>query len=198
MTDDLRAAASAARYFASTVAAIRALPAAGAGNDTVMRLARELSRRYDDLRAAIGAVSAELRQTRSCVFRAGDFVAPSAHEAAVKMVHALNRELFGDQIGLEIVGRKRVEAWPDVEDVTAEIEWEFTRAAAYREGKPATTWTPYKGVGEWAREFHVGRNTMATRLRKQEPRNESLNRQSYRLAVEDLPPALRAKYATPA
>src|SRR5262249_27912798 len=110
MSPDLDAAATAARYLATAAASIRALPAAGATEDTIKRLTDELSQNYPDAREAIRAVAMEIRRTRACAFTFGDVVAPTAHEAALEMVYALNRERFG----VEIVGCGPLRAWPDV------------------------------------------------------------------------------------
>lgn len=122
--DDLDAAASAARYLASMAASIRALPAAGATEDTIKRLTTELNQRYPDAHAAIRAVAIELRRARDRSAVIGDIVAPTAHEVALEMVHTLNRERFG----VEIVGRKCVEVWPNADQVIAEIELEYEKA----------------------------------------------------------------------
>jgi hypothetical protein len=72
------------------------------------------------------------------------------------------------------------------------------RAAPQEKAPDEITWTPYKGVQEWARLFGVKRNTMGKRLKAQNPRNQRLNRRNYRLAIEDLPPTLRARFVAPA
>jgi hypothetical protein len=121
---DLDAAARAARYLATLASTIRALPTTGASARTIERLATELSQNYSDARAAIRAVANELKLTRNCAVQLGDIVAATAHEATLEMVYALNRERFG----VEIIGRKAVEAWPDVRVVLAEIEVETSKA----------------------------------------------------------------------
>jgi hypothetical protein len=54
-------------------------------------------------------------------------------------------------------------------------------------------WSDYKAVQEWATLFDVSRNKMHKMLAAQEYRNERLNRQSYRIAIEDLPPNVRRR-----
>jgi DNA-binding response OmpR family regulator len=128
MSPDLDAAASEARYLASTVAAIRGLRAAGAGDGPIQRLDAELHERYPRAREAIVAVKLELRRTRDHAVRLGGIIAPTAHEAALEMVLALNRERFG----VEVIGRKCIGASPEADEVIAEIELEYTRATAGR------------------------------------------------------------------
>lgn len=132
--EDLKAAAKSARHLVSIVTSIRALPAAGASKAAVTKLVNELNQDYPEARAAIGKVTAELRLSRlaSGMGKAqfGDIVAATAHEVAVKMVLALNRERFK---GIEIVGRKQVQEWPDREEVMTEIELELTSAQDRRE-----------------------------------------------------------------
>src|SRR5262249_46884773 len=99
----------------------------------VKRLHAELSQRYPNDRAAIGAVERELRLVRDRAVRLGDIVAPTAHEATIKMVFALNRERLGD----EVIGHSQVRAWPDVDEVLAEIELEQAKARSGRGSQTA-------------------------------------------------------------
>jgi hypothetical protein len=139
--DDLTAAAKAARYLASTVASIRGL------SDTEnarKRLTAELADNYEAARAAIRSVTPELRLTRAGAVRLGDIVAPTAHEAAVEMVFALNRERVPY---IEIIGREPVRVWPDVREVLAEIDLETARARDRRDPGSATS-TPQTEPGK--------------------------------------------------
>jgi hypothetical protein len=126
---DLNAAAAAARGLASMVSAIRGLMAAGAREDTIKRLTDQLNDKYEEAQASIQTVVMELRLTRDCAVQLGDVVAPTAHEAAEEMVRALNRERFG----VEVIGRKQMQVWPDADKVMAEIELELTKARHHRE-----------------------------------------------------------------
>ena len=127
--DDLDAAARAARHLASGVAGIRGLAAAGVNEGVVKRLADELNAEYQELRKAIRAVEGEVRLTRQSCVRFGSLAAPTAHEAAVRMLWALNKELFG----VEDIGRGQMHEWPDADEVIAEIELELTKARDNRE-----------------------------------------------------------------
>jgi hypothetical protein len=95
MPDDLDSAAADARYLAHTAASIRAMRAADAPPAAIKWMLVELNKRLPAAREAIDPVRAELRLTRDRAVRLGDIVAPTAHEAAVKMVYALNREWCG-------------------------------------------------------------------------------------------------------
>jgi hypothetical protein len=135
MPDDLDVAAREARYLASTVSAIRALPTAGASEVAITRLDAELKQRFEAAYQAIMAVAAELRLVRDRAAKFGDIIAPTAHEAALEMVLALNRERFGS--GFQIIGRKCIEVWPNADEVIAEIDLETTKARARRAQAPA-------------------------------------------------------------
>jgi hypothetical protein len=137
--DDLDAAARAARYLSSGVSSIRALAAAGVGEEAVQRLATRLSEDYSGARDAIHAVAMELRLTRDSSVRLGDIVAPTAHEAAVAMVYALNMERFGESLGIQVLGRERVQVWPDQSVVSAEIQLESTKARYRRDQASAAS-----------------------------------------------------------
>jgi hypothetical protein len=100
--------------------------------DAQERLTAELNQRYPEAKAAIKVVLTDLRRTRSHRPNLGDIYAPTAHEAAVEMVHALNRQDFG----FEILGRRPVQNWPEVGEVIAEIELETTEARRLREAGP--------------------------------------------------------------
>jgi hypothetical protein len=126
---DLDAAAREAGRLASAVAAIRSLPANLANAAKIKRLVTELNQSFPDARSTIKAVELELRRTRDAIVRLSDIVAPTAHEAAVEMVLALNRELFG----VEFVDRGNVKNWPDVREVIAEIKLETTKAIKLRD-----------------------------------------------------------------
>jgi len=145
---DLDAANAAARYLASTATTIKALPEAGASVTAVKSLLDELNQRYDEARSAIDRVRMELRPARPSVAKLGGFASPSAHEAAIEMVHELNRqmviELGVSKFNVQIVGRKTVQDWPDAREVLAEIELETAWAKGRREerqleAKPADT-----------------------------------------------------------
>jgi hypothetical protein len=127
--DDLKAAAREARYLASTAASIHGLQAAGA-TVSATKLLHELNQKYPEARKAIANVAMELRRARESAVHLGDVVASTAHEAAVEMVLALNREQFG----VDLLGRKRVQVWPDVDALMAEIEVEYAKASAHRKG----------------------------------------------------------------
>lgn len=129
MSDTLYSATSAARSLASMVAAIRGLAASGASKHIVTRLHVELNKKYPAAFGAIAAAAMELRRLRGAAVRFGDVVAPTAHEAAVVMLYALNREL----LGVEIVSRKLLQTWPDADEVLAEITLEHTWAIDARE-----------------------------------------------------------------
>src|ERR1051325_10303956 len=131
---DLNAAARGARSIVSRVAAIRGLLAAGVSKPTIARLERELNVELGQARAAIYCVKDELRGARSAIVRLGDFTAPTAHEMAVEMVYAINRKKFG----VEIVGSKQVQAWPEPDEVLAEIELELTKAKDRRTSSSST------------------------------------------------------------
>jgi hypothetical protein len=76
-----------------------------------------------------------------------------------------------------------------------DLDAKQAEADAVRRSAPQTvTWTPPNGVAFWARLFGVNRNTMASWLKQQKYRNECLSRQSYRLAIEDLPPSHRRRF----
>src|SRR5262245_24031579 len=91
---DLDRAAAAARYFATYVQTIRALPDDAA--ETRRAFLAELAHRYEADRSAIASVTDELRLTRhqDGAIHSGDISASTAHEVAVSMVLALNREVF--------------------------------------------------------------------------------------------------------
>jgi len=127
--EDLDDAAKAARYLASMSASIRGLMEDDEDADVIMKLRRELNQSYADAREAIRNMAMELRRTRDSSVRIGGVVAPTAHEAAIEMVQVLNRERFG----VEVIGRKQVAVWPDVDEVVAEIEIEFTKAKHHRQ-----------------------------------------------------------------
>src|SRR5207253_845768 len=105
--DDLDGARKAAHYLASAAAGIHALSTDGASEQTIARLTRELNQNYPDARKAIGSVAMELKLIRNCPVKLGDVVAPTAHEAAVELVFALNRS----RCGFEIFGLKPVHEW---------------------------------------------------------------------------------------
>jgi hypothetical protein len=130
--DELEAAAQAARYLVSTAACIRGLIADGESEKIITELKRELNQKLTEASKAIRNVEMELRRTRTNAFRIGDISAPTAHEAAIKIVHGMNREWFGS--GLEIVGdRKRIVTLPELDEVRAEITLEHVRAKDSRE-----------------------------------------------------------------
>jgi hypothetical protein len=145
--DDLTAAARAARYLASTVASIRGL---SDSENARKRLTAELADNYEAARTAIRSVTPELKLTRAGAAVLGDIVAPTAHEAAIAMVWALNRETFPF---IEIVGREPVRVWPNVLEVRAEIELETARARDRRSQVSAMS-TPKAGTDEPAAEQH--------------------------------------------
>jgi hypothetical protein len=168
---DLEAAARAARYLASAACAIHAMIEAGEGNKpakllipkpvpgdestyTLMEAGRcespvkhlldDLNQQLPEACEAIRAVATELRLTRTSVFRCGDVVATTAHEAAMKMVYLLNGQWFG----VEAIGRKQMEAWPDADEVIAEIELELTKVRCSREqAKPFGQSPPRAEIG---------------------------------------------------
>ena len=133
MSDELRVAASAARYLASAVAPIRALRETGASERAVKRLLDELNDALPTHKASIRAVTNLLRQTRDRAIKLGDISAPTAHEIAIELVHALNREVIGKQFGHENIGRKQILVWPDTDELIAELELEHTKAVVHRE-----------------------------------------------------------------
>lgn len=130
MPDDLDAAAFHARYLASMVSTIRGLRTAGESVNTIKRLISELHQKLPSAEAAIRAVQMELRRTRESEVRFGDLVKLTAHEAAVEMVRALNRERFSDFS--QVIGRECWQVWPRLEEVSEGIEFETTRAKALR------------------------------------------------------------------
>jgi hypothetical protein len=131
---DLDAAAREAVRVASAVAVIRCLPTNSANAAKIERLVAELNQSFPAAQSAIEVVELELRQTRDAIVRLGDIVAPTAHEAAVEMVQALNRERFG----VEFVDRGNVKSWPDVREVITEIKLETARAKLLRDtAKPS-------------------------------------------------------------
>lgn len=152
--DDLKAAAKAARYLASTAASIHGLRAAGA-TAGAMKLSDELAEFYPAARAAIAKVAPELKQTRAAPARSGDVVAPTAHEVAVEMVLAVNRERFG----FEVIGRKQIQAWPDIDEVLAEIELEYAKALGCRKGIE-DEWSAPMSPSAWAKELKVSLSTL--------------------------------------
>jgi DNA-binding MarR family transcriptional regulator len=123
-----------ARLLVSVVRMIRGLPTTGAKDSTIKELLGALAQDYLAAEDAIKAVKMELRLTRNSAVCLGDITAPTAHEATLKMVQALNRELAArEQVVFEIIGRKNVQTWPDPDTVISEIELETTKAKVFRE-----------------------------------------------------------------
>lgn len=145
MSKELKAAANAARYLAHTVSTIRTLATAGA-DLAARRLFIELNERFPEACKTISAVEMELRQARKAeaVVQFGDITAPTAHEASIRMVFALNQELMrkadgrfyvraNDQpdakiIAFELLGEPVVRTWPHVRVVTDTIDLEYATA----------------------------------------------------------------------
>jgi hypothetical protein len=140
--EKLSLSAAAARYLVSTAAVARLATvkeqrplgefrAAEIVADEERRLAervwRELNAKFPSARDAIRAAAPLLRRTRGLrAYHCGDLTAPCAHEAAIKLVLAVNRERFGE-LGM-VLGRKEVRTWPDPDVLLVEIELEYTAA----------------------------------------------------------------------
>ena len=135
-SSDLSAAAASARTLASAALAVCGLRAMGASETTIQRLLADMNQLYPSARATIARVVVELRRTRTAAVRLGDIAAPTAHEAALEMVRALNRERWAD---FEIVGQRNVQNWPDRNTVMAEIELETTKAKLFMEAESNST-----------------------------------------------------------
>src|SRR5262249_44885000 len=133
--DDLEAAARAARCLATAAGGIHALMTTNPSSNAATELSNDLSDIYPEAREAIDRVRAELRLTRDQGVRLGDIAAPTAHEAALEMVHAVNRERCREMVvavnreryRVEMIG-DQVQMWPLAREVTAEIELELERA----------------------------------------------------------------------
>lgn len=152
----LNVAAAAARYLVSTVAGLRGLMAQGMNRDIIKRQLDRLTRELPAKRAAIDAVADELKGTRTCAVHLGDIVAPTAHQATVAMVLALNREWFAFRVS----GPKPVQVWPAADAVIAEIELELAKAKASREA-------PDIDDSAWPRQTQVAKELGVSRTEVQ-------------------------------
>ena len=127
--NDLKEAATSARNLVNDATAVHALRDESPG--VAAELLRQLNKAFPEACAAIKKVAMELRCVRESVAAFGDVTAPTAHEAAVELVYILNRGKFG----VEIVGRKPVENWPDPDELCAAIELEYSQALDRRKAE---------------------------------------------------------------
>jgi hypothetical protein len=95
---------------------------------------------------------------------------------------------------------RRVRALLACEDAT---ETEHTALAAElldvldpptAEVAPKGGWSKPLGVAQWAKVFNVGRVTMRKVLKGQRVRNRCLGRQSYVIAIDDIPAEHRGRF----
>jgi hypothetical protein len=63
--------------------------------------------------------------------------------------------------------------------------------------QPAVNWSQPAAVKQWTSVFGVSRNTMAVLLKTGKVRSRQLTRQSYQVAIEDIPAAHRRRFQQP-
>jgi hypothetical protein len=137
-----------ARYLVTASSAILAMPP---DNEVGSILLAQLNQNLTAAHEAIGAVTRQLRRARAVAATFGDIAAPSAHEAAIELAFAINRECIGRNAGVEVIG-KAVQHWPKMDELRAEIELEHQRAveqdAGENNGPSGTKGTKGEGIND--------------------------------------------------
>jgi hypothetical protein len=114
----------------------------------------------------------------------------SALDALIAAADLAERRLLAATEALGQVPPAPVNALcPSLAEVEEDADLMLAQAlkeVAHAEKPPALTWTRPMTVQDMAKLFKISPNKMAKKLKEGFPRSQKLNRQSYRLAVEDL------------